>query len=56
VQKGKTPLSTLLNSIESLEDDSTRGLYERRLYKKITRNHIRGEDDVELTWKKLKAM
>ncbi|XP_045466584.1 craniofacial development protein 2-like [Harmonia axyridis] len=55
IQKKKLSLSPEKEkwNIESLNDPSTRELYQTRLYKKIESNSILEEDDVENSWNKI---
>lgn len=40
--------------MESLKQDSTKALYQRRMAEKIINNPITNEDDVDETWEKIK--
>lgn len=42
-------------NIESLNDNSVKYLYQRRLKEKITTNNIREDDDIETAWTKLRT-
>lgn len=57
IQLKKTPKPEYVDkfNIESLDSDSTKDLYSRRLSQKIKREFIRPEDQVEEGWNKIKT-
>lgn len=52
--KKKKPNYVSKFNVESLEQESTRELYAKRLKGKIVLNKITEEDGIEIAWKKIK--